>query len=225
MLLALSASFLVALAVLPVQAQFDSTRSSGAWAPIVPPGPTYTPQGGYPVPVAPNVWNPYYNPYNNPYAQPYYGAPIGPLVPYQWSAVRPLNLGNAIFSARLGNNISINFWRAPSGYCYPWMPVAGVLPVYNQVLYYGTGSSEPQAKQPSIATQLNDTFKFLDDMKADKTISEADYKSLRQRTTDIQRKEKSYRISQGGELDAGLEAEIRQNLEALGREIGSRGQF
>lgn len=178
-----------------------------------------------------NPNNPYQNPYGNPYMNPYayggnpygatpygmYNGPIGPFVPYQWGGGMPVNLGGAAFSARIGN-VNLNFWRAPSGYYYPWMgrPVG-----YAPIVYMDNSSGgQAQAKQPPIATQISDTLKFLDDSHKDNKLNDSYYQSLTRRAKDIQSKFRSYQIAQGGgDLDAGVEGEIRNDLSNLNKEM------
>ena len=230
--IALLAAGLALVIAPPAQAQMDSRQSSGSFAPVnpaMPNGVQYGTRGygNYAVPYGQTYgqafggnrygYNPYFNPYNGP--------AIGPLTPYAWGGIpQPVAIGGASFSARIGN-ASVNFWRAPSGYCYPWLPMGGY-PAFNQIIYVGpSGNNQPEVKVPAIATMLSDSNKYLDDMKKDNKLSDGDYRSLKQRATDIQNKEKSYRNQQGGELDPALEAEIRSDIEKFGREISSHSNL
>ncbi|CAN5618245.1 hypothetical protein BH11CYA1_BH11CYA1_18560 [soil metagenome] len=147
----------------------------------------------------------------NPYGQPVY---LNPLVPYVWPSARPQFTGGAAFTSRIGN-FNCNFWRGNSGYYYPFLSNNFL---YAPIMYIDNSSSTPQAKLPPPAIQLTDTLKYLEDSMKDKKVSDAQYKHLRQRALDLQRKERSMRIAQGGELDADSEAEIRRDLDGLAKE-------
>jgi hypothetical protein len=181
--------------------------------------------------------NPYANPYGNPYVNPYATAPngtfgingvnnypyggyypgaIGQFSPYQWGGGVPMNLGGAAFSARLGNT-NINFWKAPSGYYYPWM---GRPMIYAPIVFVDPNAgSQAQAKLPPLTTQFSDTSKFLDDSFKDKKLTEGYYNSFKRRCADIKSKFNSYQVAQGGQLDSGIEGEIRTDLDNLNKEM------
>lgn len=135
----------------------------------------------------------------------------------------PVPMGGANFSFRLGN-VNCNMWRAPSGYYYPYYPgFSGFGQGLVNTIYVAPNSQEqPVAKQPPVSVQFSDTFKFLEDAKKDSKISDGDYEHLKRRATDIQKKERSYRIAQGGTLDSDYENEIRRDLDNLSNEIAQR---
>ena len=92
----------------------------------------------------------------------------------------------------------------------------------NTIFIAPNSQEPPVAKQPPVSVQFTDTFKFLDDARKDQKLSDNDYESLKRRATDIQKKERSYRIAQGGVLDTDVENEIRRDLDNLANEIASR---
>jgi hypothetical protein len=140
---------------------------------------------------------------------------INPIVPYIWPGNRPQFTGGAAFTCRIGN-INCNFWKGNSGYYYPFLSNSFL---YAPIIFIDSSSSTPLAKLPPPAIQLTDTLKYLDDSLKDKKVADAHYKHLKQRAIDLQRKERSMRIAQGGELDADSEAEIRRDLEGLAKEM------
>jgi hypothetical protein len=142
---------------------------------------------------------------------------LNPLVPYVWPGSRPQYTGDAAFTCRVGN-FNCNFWRGSSGYYYPFLSNSFL---YAPIIFVGSSASTPQAKLPPPAIQLTDTLKYLDDSNKDKKVAESHYKHLKQRAIDLQRKERSMRIAQGGELDAESEAEIRRDLDGLAKEMSA----
>lgn len=201
------------------------------------------PGGSNIVPTSPLIYgNPYggYSPYGNPYAGSPYGSnplynPIGsygysPWVnrlgnPYAYNGVpinsfgAPVSMGNGFFGLTT-NGRSLNFWKAPSGYYYPW--TYGYGSSYTApIVVINSGSSSPQPAQPPLSTIFSDTLKYLDEQKAAGKISEADFTHLKQRCLDLLSKERSLRYETGG-LDATQEASIRSDVDALGAEIAQR---
>lgn len=142
---------------------------------------------------------------------------LNPLVPYVWPASRPQFTGGAAFTCRIGN-FNCNFWKGSSGYYYPFLSNTFL---YAPIIFVDSVNSTPLAKLPPPAIQLTDTLKYLDDSSKDKKVAESHYKHLKQRATDLQRKERSMRIAQGGELDAESEAEIRRDLDGLAKEMSA----
>lgn len=215
----------------PAPAQWQTGQPSAPSLPlgVAPPGANY----------APGLMNPVTSPYpgqnglgyipsatlggiSNPYpypVNPMFNCPYG--VPGYINAPVPIGGGN--FSFRLGN-MNCNLWKAPSGYYYPYSHGFGGLGLgYVNTIFIAPNSQEPPvAKQPPVSVQFTDTFKFLDDARKDQKLSDNDYESLKRRATDIQKKERSYRIAQGGVLDTDVENEIRRDLDNLANEIASR---
>ena len=150
----------------------------------------------------------------NPFGQQVF---LNPLVPFVWPGSRPQFTGGAAFTCRIGN-FNCNFWKGSSGYYYPFLSNSFL---YAPIIFVDHSSSMPLAKLPPPAIQLTDTLKYLDDSSKDKKVAESHYKHLKQRATDLQRKERSMRIAQGGELDAESEAEIRRDLDGLAKEISA----
>jgi hypothetical protein len=180
---------------------------------------------------APGVYNnPYYSSpypagvYRTPYGTtPVYGAPYVPATPYGYSNLAggvPTPIGGNLFGITYGNG-NLKFWRAPSGYYYPW--VGG----YNYSAYPilitppGAASSAPAA--PPISTVVSDLNGYLDDAKKNGKISQGDFMSLKRRGSDLLSKEKSLAYEQGG-LDADQEADIRRDVEELSGEVARRVQ-
>ncbi len=197
--------------------------SVAGWQPAVPGFNTNIGVTGFPY--NPNQINPYAA---NGYAVPQYaptgfivnpafgGAPYG--VPGYIPAPVPCGGGNVSF--RLGG-INAQFWRAPSGYYYPFNSFYN--PFQVNTIYIDPSSQEPPvAKSPPLSVQFSDTYKFLDDVKKDQKISDSDYERLKRRATDIQSKERSLRIAQGGSLDNDYQTEIRRDLDNLANEIIGR---
>lgn len=140
--------------------------SVAGWQPAVPGFNTNIGVTGFPY--NPNQINPYAA---NGYAVPQYaptgfivnpafgGAPYG--VPGYIPAPVPCGGGNVSF--RLGG-INAQFWRAPSGYYYPFNNFYNPLQV--NTIYIDPSSQEPPvAKSPPLSVQFSDTYKFLDDVK------------------------------------------------------------
>lgn len=166
--------------------------------------PLFNPVGGY-------GYNPWLNRYGNPYA--YNGVPIN-------SFGAPVSIGNGFFGLST-NGRNLNFWKAPSGYYYPW--TYGYGSSYTApIVVINNGSTTPQPAQPPLSTVFSDTLKYLDEQKASGKISEADFTHLKQRCLDLLSKERSLKTANGGALDTQQEASIRADVDSLGGEIAQR---
>jgi hypothetical protein len=194
-----------------------SSSSPTGWAPN-PNGYIGTPYGNS----YNNNFGPAYNPYANSIYSRYPGAGVGnvPYYPFGSPYVNPVSLGNGMYGFT-GGGINANLWRAPSGYYYPWgVGNSG----YSQTVYVDQSGARAQtvAQQPPLSMQFTDMGQFLDDAHKNGKISDNDYQSLKRRLKDIQSKERSYRIAGDGFLEEGYDAEIRQDLKSLTREMTER---
>lgn len=173
----------------------------------------------------------------NPYAYPY--SPYSPYspygnTPYGYSPVRPYggvyspyptsgygipqSIGGNFFGINAGG-ATINMWRAPSGYYYPWY--ASAMPMSNApIVIVQNGST--QASEPPLSTQFTDMFKYLDEQKEKGKLSEGEFTHLKQRALDLMSKERDLRTQGSGSLDAEQEREIRADVSSLGGEIARK---
>lgn len=163
--------------------------------------PLYNPAGSY--------VNPWVNPYGNPYS--YNGVPIN-------SFGMPTPIGGGFFGmSSSGRNF--NFWKAPSGYYYPWS--AGYGQSYTAPIVV-INSGSPQPALPPLSTIFSDMLKYLDDQKAAGKLSDADFTHLKQRALDLLSKERTLRTAASGSLDQDQETSIRNDVDTLGGEIARR---
>lgn len=152
---------------------------------------------------------------------PIFGAPYGTA----GYLPNPIPMGGGNVNFKIGG-VNLNMWQAPSGYYYPYCPgrCAGYAGGgYINTIYIAPNTQDPPvAKQPPLSVQFSDTLKFLEDALKDSKLSQSDYDRLLRRTKDIQKKERSYRIAQGGVLDSEVEAEVRRDMDNLTNEITNR---
>lgn len=190
----------------------------------------------YPNQVQPRFGVPGYNPYGYPGASPYvnpYANPYGYSSPYYntYSLTpglgvtlpnfgQPQALGGGYFGINTGG-ASFRVWQAPSGYYYPWCGSYS-LGYQAPIIYVAPGSSSPTPAQPPLSTIFSDLDKFLEESKTNGKLSLTDYNHLKLRTRDLQNKERTLRISSGGSLDSGTEADLRKDVEQLSQEVAHR---
>ena len=156
--------------------------------------------------------NPYYyqnrggvGMYTRPGSPAYYPAPV------------PINGG--LYSIQSGGT-SYNLWKSPSGYYYPWYQGAYA---YNPpIIMYQQGSTQSAAALPPISTMCQDMRKFMDEAKANGTLSQDDFQHLSRRLGDIQGKASDLRIAGGGTLDDGTDQQIRADLDQVSSELTHR---
>lgn len=167
--------------------------------------------------------SPYYGPYNQygayPYAnQPgygYYGAnPVAPAYP-AYGAPVPVNGG--LFRFNVGG-FSGSYWKAPSGYYYPWGAGAYLAPAPVIIVEQGVS----QQAQPPVADMLRDMSSYIEDQNGKKKFKPEDYQHLSRRVKDLMSLDSTMRTRNGGTLDPSDEEKMRRDTAALSGDISRR---
>ncbi len=132
----------------------------------------------------------------------------------------PQPVGGGLFSVQAGQ-CSVNVWKAPSGYYYPYCGVPPGWNVYHipMPILMNPQYSPPSAAEPPVSTFISDTNEFLDKSKKEKKLSERDYKNLSQRLKDLGSKEKYLRNQAGGSMDKQDEDQMRQEVAQVLKEM------
>jgi hypothetical protein len=166
---------------------------------------------------------------NNPALNPYYGngygggygAGYGSGLGYSGYAPvyrAPVVMPGAPSYYRIGP-LNAQYWRSPSGYYYPWgVPILGG-GVANQIYYVNQGQTQQQS--PPVYAMLNDMRQFLDEMKRNGRLTEADYLHLFHRVQDLQGKYDHF-MAMNGTIDPADEDSVRRDAGLLGSEISQR---
>ncbi len=170
--------------------------------------------------------NPYYQNYpvygNYPYGNPYYSPYVGR---YNINGVNipvfgaPQPLGSNLYGVTYGG-APYQFWRAPSGFYYPW---AGGYN-YNQypILVMPPSSSTPVQTLPPVTTVVSDLDSYLNRAKEEGKISNENYVNLRERAHNILNKAQDDAQANGGTIDPDQEADLRRDVENLSAEVAYR---
>ncbi len=232
----LSSALMIMLLILVVESAFNCVCAYNQGQPVVGASPYIaTPNGAVPWGYNPNIRqygaNPYYNYNYNPYAYGNTGTVYG-ASPYSNYYGR-YNLGGVVApvygppqlipGGLYGINVGgapAQFWRAPSGFYYPWAP--GYAYTSYPIYVMPPNSNAPSQTLPPVSTVVSDLDSYLDKAKEKGKISSADYQSLRQRSNDLLSKEKSLAYEQGGVIDPDDEAGIRRDIEGLSAEVAHR---
>lgn len=132
----------------------------------------------------------------------------------------PQPIGGGIFSVSAGR-CTINMWKAPSGYYYPYCGVPPGWPGYGAGLpiILSQPYNPPAAAEPPVSTFIEDTTEFLDKKKKDKKISDRDYQNMSQRLKDLASKERYLRNQANGTLDEHDESQLRQDVAQVLKEV------
>ncbi len=132
----------------------------------------------------------------------------------------PQPIGGGIFSVAAGG-CTLNMWKAPSGYYYPYCGMPTGWPGSNLVMpiILSQQYNPPAAAEPPVSTFIEDTTEFLDKKKKDKKISDRDYQNMSQRLKDLGSKERYLRNQGGGTLDEHDAGQLRQDVEQVLREM------
>ena len=170
--------------------------------------------------------NPYYQNYpvyrtypnGNPYYSPYLGRYNinGATIPV-FGAPQPL--GSNLYGITYGGSPA-QFWRAPSGFYYPW---AGGYS-YNQypILVMPPTGANPVRTLPPITTVVSDLDSYLNKAKETGKISKENYYNLQQRAHNILNKAQDDAQANGGTIDPDQEADLRKEVEDLSAEVAYR---
>lgn len=132
----------------------------------------------------------------------------------------PQPIGGGVFSVQAGR-CTINMWKAPSGYYYPYCGVPAGWNFYNVPIpiIVNPQYNPPSASEPPVSTFIEDTNEFLDKKKKEKKISDRDYKNMSQRLKDLASKEKHLRNQAGGTMDKADEEQLRAEVAQVLKEM------
>jgi len=178
--------------------------------------PITNPYGGYPV--YNNPYNTVYGGYGNPYYPTYQGR-------YNFGGIStpvygPPQLIHDNFYGINAGGTPAQFWRAPSGFYYPW--VGGYRYTNYPIYVVPPNNGTPRQTVPPISTVISDLDSYLEKAKENGKVSAGDYQTLRLRANDLLSREKAVTYEEGGVIDPDSEAEIRRDVEGLSAEIAHR---
>lgn len=146
----------------------------------------------------------YYNasPYLNSY--PALGSPV------------PINGG--FFRFNIGG-FGGSYWRAPSGYYYPW-GAGAVYATPAPIIMVNNGSSA--VAQPPVTDLFKDMSSYIEDQNTKKKLKLDDYQHLTRRLHDLQSLESTMRTRNNGTLDPDDEENLRKDAAMLSGDISRR---
>lgn len=167
-----------------------------------------------------NNYRPYYGQqryYNAPFGAPGYGTPYGAA---GFTAPVPLNYGNGYYIMR-SPTATYQFWKAPSGYYYPWYNYRGSDPLYGYGVATSYNQGNLQAQQPQLSVVYQDLSKFLLQAKTEGKLSDNEYSQLNRRLNDLIGKTNSMLIHEGTLTDT-EEEDLRSEFDKLSQEVSVR---
>ena len=193
----------------------------GARGTIITPQAVGTPAYGYNgYPAYNNPYNTMYGGYTNPYYPTYQGRyNVGGISTPVYSP--PQLIRDNCYGINSGG-MPGQFWRAPSGFYYPW--VGGYHYTNYPIYVVPPNNGAPRQTLPPVSTVISDLDSYLDKAKANGKISAGDFQTLRLRANDLLSREKAVTYEEGGVIDADSEAEIRRDVEGLSAEVAHRVQ-
>lgn len=163
-------------------------------------------------------YNPAYGQY--PYAnQPGYGYYTGsPYGSYYPALGAPVPVNGGYFRFNVGG-FSGSYWKAPSGYYYPF-GAGAVYATPPPVIVVQQGAS--QVVQPQVTDMLKDMYAFVEDQNTKKKYKTDDYQHLARRIRDLQNLESQMRNRNNGTLDPQDEEKLRKDCAMLSGDISRR---
>jgi hypothetical protein len=138
-----------------------------------------------------------------------YGMPVG---------TTPLGIGYYQLGGLAGG---MSYWRAPSGYYYPWgassiYGAGGYTPTHVTYVYQGGAFAE---SKPSVPSVINDLRRFVEDAKSKQQLDDSNYEQLTVRLNDITEQTRAMSQNNGGTLNVSDEQTVRRALDELITEI------
>lgn len=138
------------------------------------------------------------------------------------SAPTPFGYGQNYYTVDTPN-ATYRFWRAPSGYYYPWFhyPV-GFVPPYGWAvpIYINQGNVQPQ--RPSMTQVFDDLSNFLTQSLKEGKLPENYYAQLTKRLNDLKRKASLLKFQEGGTLSDSTEEDLRTELDNFSKDVSYR---
>jgi len=130
----------------------------------------------------------------------------------------PVPVNGGLFRFNVGG-FSGSYWKAPSGYYYPW-GAGAIYATPPPVIVVQEGNS--QVAQPAVADMLKDMGSYVEDQNTKKKFKSDDYQHLARRVRDLQNKESMMRSRNGGILDPNDEDTLRKDCAMLSGDISRR---
>ncbi len=132
----------------------------------------------------------------------------------------PVSLGDSYYAFG-GMNSRMGYWRAASGYYYPWCS-----PVYLPGVAYSSSAPIYMMDQgnlvpakPSVATVISDMRQFIDDAKPKKQLDQSTYEYVFNTLNQISDRTDALSAKNSGTLDPSDETTLRRDLDLLGADI------
>jgi len=132
----------------------------------------------------------------------------------------PINLGGGYFQLG-GMSGRMGYWRAPSGYYYPWCP-----PVFSAAATYPPNSAiymmdhgVPAVAQPPILSIIADMREFIEDARAKKQLDSANYENLNRRLNELACQTSALAAKNGGSLTLSDDKAARRLLDLLSADL------
>lgn len=152
-----------------------------------------------------------------PFVSPngYIPGTLGALPPY------PINAAQASMTPGFYHLGGLDYWRAPSGYYYPWGLGATTYGYSLPTYFYNQAQLQPVQQSPPLYSMFSDMQQYLDQSKKDARVADLDYKHLYRRLQDLRGKY-DHLIAANGTLDPADEESLRKDAALLGSEIAVR---
>jgi hypothetical protein len=115
----------------------------------------------------------------------------------------------------------MGYWRAPSGYYYPWCPTVYMPGVaYSQTpAIYALSQGNLAPVQPSVGSIISDMRNFIEDAKTKNQLDQSNYEDIFRRLNDITARSSEFSAKNGGLLNVSDERAIRRELDLLSADL------
>jgi hypothetical protein len=132
----------------------------------------------------------------------------------------PIPLGGGYYQLG-GLTERLGYWRAPSGYYYPWCP-----PIYMPGVAYSPAAAIYQIQQglltptqPSVGAMISDMRTFIENAKEKGQLDESNYENFFRRVNDLSARASDLSAKNGGMLNITDDRSMRKEIDHLSADI------
>jgi hypothetical protein len=132
----------------------------------------------------------------------------------------PISLGGGYYQLG-GLTERLGYWRAASGYYYPWFPAVympGVAYGPNEVIYSVQGG-QLAPTQPPVGSVLSDMRQFVEQAHEKNQLDQTNYENMFRRVNDLTARASEFSAKNGGTLTAADEQQIRKEIDLLSADL------
>jgi hypothetical protein len=133
---------------------------------------------------------------------------------------QPVSLGGGYYQLG-GLTQRLGYWRAASGFYYPWFPAVYMPGVkYDPIgTIYAVKDGVFAPARPTVGQALADMREYIETAKDKKQLDEASYQNFYRRVNELTQQATDLTLKDGGTLSPDHELTLRQAIDLLGADL------